>query len=313
MCGIWMQTETNELTLQELDRILSDPLFSRVEYINVNGGEPNLREDLVELTDLFILRFSRLKGISLNSNGLPPDKMVENAKRISTSCQKHKIRFSVSISLHQIGKKYDTISGVKDVYFKVMQALDGLAKINRNNLFYLSVNCVITALNLHSVEEMLDWSKDNRVPINFTLGEVRDRFHNLAMAKEIEIKERDQVYLAWFLRKLAKRKTDYFQHALRYAHLADMIEFSAKRTLACHYALGGVILGSDGLLYYCKNSKTIGNSRGKSPYEIYFNENNLRYWRESLIRDQCFKCPPNTFNGIEVQKDLLKVTKFLFS
>jgi len=114
------------------------------------------------------------------------------------------------------------------------------------------------------------------------------------------------------LRNIAKSKTTFLQHALRYAHLADMIELNKKRTLACHYAMGGLILGSDGLLYYCKDSRAIGNCKEKSAYEIYFDEDNLKYREKGLIKSKCYSCPPNTFMKIEVEKDLFKIMKFLF-
>lgn len=81
------------------------------------------------------------------------------------------------------------------------------------------------------------------------------------MADEVLIKEKDRHHLIRFLRKLAAIKSIFLQHALRYAYSVDMIEFNKNRTLACHYAIGGLILGSDGLIYYCKNSRVIGNCK----------------------------------------------------
>jgi hypothetical protein len=72
-----------------------------------------------------------------------------------------------------------------------------------------------------------------------------------------------------------------------------------------------VILGSDGLLYYCKNSRSLGSCRERSAYEIYFDENNLSYREESLIKGNCYFCPPNTYNWMEMEKDLFKFIKFL--
>lgn len=313
MCGIWKQqgrAQSNELTIPELESIISDRLFMKLETININGGEPNLREDLVDIVQLLISKSRAVKIISLNSNGLPPQRTIENAYQISDRCKRKGIGFSISISLHDIGPRYDAISGIKGSYEKVLQTLAEMQKIRRRNPFYLSVNCVISNLNLHHLEEMIEWNQKNQIPVNFTLGEVRDRFHNIEMAEEIEISERDRPYLIEFLRELAKKRDVYFQHALRYAELADMMEFSKKRTLACHYAMGGVILGSEGSIYYCKNSRPIGNCRERSAYDSFFNSDNLKY-RQSLIEQKCGVCPPNTFNQMEVGRDLFKLFRFL--
>lgn len=314
ICGIWKQNSKykKELSLEEFDTILSDPLFTKLEFININGGEPNLRQDLGELVNMFVDKFSNLKTITLNTNGIPPERTIENVNKIYELCQKNKIKFSVSISLHKIGKGYDDISGVEDSYFKVKKAFDGLKKINGNK-FYMSANCVITSLNLYDLEKILEWGKIEKIPVNFTLGEIRERFHNFELKDYIVINsEKDKDYLIKFLRTLAKDKRTFFQHSLRYKQLADMIEFNKKRNLACHYAIGGVILGSEGSLYYCKNSKVLGNCIERSPYEIYFDKNNLKYRYEELIKKKCYICPPNTFNKIEVEKDLFKFIKFLF-
>ena len=198
ICGIWKlqsNENTNELTVKELVNIFFDPLFSKIEFVNINGGEPNLRQDLVEITELIINRFSRLKMITLNSNGIPAEKTIENVYKISNLCKKESIRFSVSLSLHHTGKRLDQISGVKDTYLQVKDAFDGLKSINHNNKFYLSANCVISNFNLWHLEEMLQWSKDEKIPINFTLGEVRERFNNLDMTYNIIINENDKNHL----------------------------------------------------------------------------------------------------------------------
>jgi len=315
MCGIWKldsKYKSNELSLKELNQIFSDRLFSKLEFININGGEPNLREDLIEIGELLVKNFPRLKEISLNSNGLPPEKTLKNVERLSHICQTNNIRFSMSVSLHKIGEEYDKIAGVKNAYYKVKQTLDGLKKINHNKRFYISANCVITNLNLFGLEKMLNWSKREQIPVNFVLGEVRDRFHNKELSDEIEIKENDKKYLIKFFRSLADSKKTFFQHSLRYSHLADMIQYHKNRTLSCHYEMGGLVLGSDGLLYYCKNSREIGNCKEKSAYDIYFHKDNLRYKEKIIKQNRCNNCPPYTLNKMEAEKDLFKIIKFLF-
>ncbi|MFQ6082631.1 MAG: radical SAM protein [Candidatus Aminicenantia bacterium] len=315
MCGIWIQNskyQSNELSLEEFDKILSDPLFSKLEFININGGEPNLRRDLVEIVKMFINKFPHLKTITLNTNGIPPEKTMENVEKISTLCQRNKIRFSVSISLHKIGKEYDKIAGIKNAYPKVREAFNGLKKINQNNKFYISANCVITNLNLFSLGKMLKWGAEEHIPINFTLGEIRDRFNNLDMKDNIEIKDENKDFLIKFLRILAKDKSLFNHHAFRYKVLADMIEFNKERNISCHYAIGGLILGSEGSLFYCKDSKSIGNCRDQSAYSIYYDKKNLEDRGKKLLKGKCKKCPPNTFNRIEIEKDIIRYLIFLF-
>lgn len=312
MCGIWKQnasSDSEELTGEEFGEVLIDPLFSRIEFVNINGGEPNLRKDLAEIAEKIVTGFPRLTALSLNSNGLPPGRTIQNVENISRLCQEKKIRFSVSLSLHAIGVSHDLISGIEGAYTKVQESLEGIKQLKKEHGFYLSANCVITNLNLHALDEMLAWSRKVDIPINFVLGELRERFHNLEMEKDVRV--RDTRCLVRFLRNLARQKRIFFHHAFRYGHLADMIEKRKKRELACHYALGGLTLGSDGQLCYCPNSAPIGNCREKSAYAIYYDENNLNYRRKILLEGKCRICPVYSFNKMEAEKDLLKLVRFL--
>ena len=315
MCGIWKlsgpESRARELSLQEFDQVLSDGLFSRLEYININGGEPNLRPDLPEFVELFIRKFPRLSMITMNSNGLPTSRALSHAGQISALCRRADIRFSLSISLHDLGEAHDRIVGVRNAYHQVEETLRGLKGIQREAEFYLGVNCVLTPLNHYRGEEMRRWARRERIPVNFTLGEVRERFYNTGMGGDILIAGEGQKELIRFFRTLAREKSLGNHHALRYSELAGLLEGNSRRRLSCHYATTGVILGSDGSLYYCKDSKSLGNCLKTRAFSLYYAPENLRYRQEELIQKKCRNCPPNTFNRIELEKDMLKYLLFL--
>ncbi|MDP8235282.1 MAG: radical SAM protein [Candidatus Erginobacter occultus] len=313
MCGIWKQDtgKEPELSLAEWDRVLSDPLFSRLEYININGGEPNLRDDLPALAHLFTDKFPHLRSLSLNSNGIPAGKMIENARTISGICRENGVRFSVSVSLHKIGPGYDEISGVKDTFGRVRESLAALKAQRDESGFYLGVNCVITGLNVPGFEEVKEWGEGEGIPVNFTLGEVRERFNNSGMRSKVELTEGQQAAVVDFFRGQSRNKSLFNHHALRYRELADMLGRGAARRLACHYAMGGVIVGWDGSLFYCKDSKSIGNCRDRSASSIYYDRANLDYRAEKLLGEKCRSCPPNTLNRIELEKDIARYLWFL--
>ncbi len=315
ICGIWQgdSKEAEEFSLAELKNILSDPLFARLEFVNLNGGEPNLRRDLPEIVALLLEQLPRLATITLNSNGLPPDKTIENVNRITDLLKDTKVRFSISLSLHNTGEAYDRIAGAKGTYDRAMLTFQSLKDLQSHKDFYLSANCVITNLNLADLDRMLAWGREQNIPVNFTLGEIRDRFFNQEMASDVLIENKNREELILFFRKLAQAKKTYLQHALRYAHLADMLESGAARKLSCHYYLGGLILGADGTLTYCKWSPPIGNCHEASAHSLYFHKDNLKLREKELRQSKCPICPPNTFNVIEAEHDIFKLARFLLS
>jgi sulfatase maturation enzyme AslB (radical SAM superfamily) len=219
----------------------------------------------------------------------------------------------VSVSLHAIGAAYDDIAGVPDAYRRVMETLKGLKALRASGGLFLSTNCVLTPMTIDAAREMGNWGEREDIPVNFTVGEVRERFNNLEMTEAICFKDDSKKHaLASFLKTLARQPGRLSHHAIRYRELAAMVEGKHQRTLACHYALAGLILGSEGSLYYCKKSKAIGNVRDNRASEIYWSPENLSYRRHQLLSTECPTCLPNTFNSIELEKDLWKLVKLLW-
>lgn len=309
MCGIWKMSQqvSTELTLEQLQHILADRLFSKLEYININGGEPSLREDLPEIFEMIIQTLPRLTTIAINSNGLNPEKVLLHTKKIAKICRENKIRLSISISLHQTGEAYDEIAGVRNAFTNVLVTLRNLKAIHLQEKFYVAVNCVLSNLNVYNSYNMLEWSEKEGVPINFTYAEVRDRFNNQNMANDIAITDNEKkIFLINFFRHLARDTMQFKQHTLRYKSIADMLEFNSVRALSCHYAMGGLILGADGSLYYCKKGKTLGSCTDRSAFDIYYDSENLLYRNKELLNRVCQNCIPNSFIKMEIEKDLFK-------
>jgi len=315
ICGIWKQSPPDaahpELTVKEFETIISDPFFRGLRMINLNGGEPNLRTDLVDIAAMLLRRFPRLEALSINSNGLPPETTLKNARKIAAACREKNVRFSLSLSLHGTGRLFDDIVGLPGAYEKVMAAFDGLKALRKEFPIHLSANCVMTNLNLDGLGEMPAWSDREGIPVNFTLGEVRERFNNQSMDNAILTTGENRKALVSFLRTLAAGKKRYHQHALRYFRLAEMLERGAPRSLSCHYFMGGAILGADARLYYCKKCPALGNCLERRAGDIYFDKANLAFRRTGLKKDTCPSCPPNTFNQTEASRDLLRILAFL--
>jgi MoaA/NifB/PqqE/SkfB family radical SAM enzyme len=313
ICGIWKEHPAHELTLSEIETILTDPLFKNIEFVNINGGEPNLRNDIFDIVTIIIKICKKIRTITINTNGTPYDKAIKNTEGIAYICNKKNISFSVSVSLHDTDTNLYRITGIKDSYPIIMETLHALQELQKKTRFYLSINCVINALNANNIQKMRKWSTQNNIPVNFTLGEVRDRFNNINMHDIVKVSETDRQNVITFFKHLASFRSLTNHHAYRYNLLADMLEHNANRTISCHYAMCGVILGSDGNIYYCKSSKSLGNALDKSAFSIYYDKTNLEYRKSELINNKCKICPPNTFNKIEFEKDLFWYLHFLMN
>ena len=83
MCNIWKAEKKPELTLEQFDQILSEPLFGGIERLMVSGGEPTLREDLPQLIGVCINRMPSLDTLSLITNGLWPERALSICEDIA--------------------------------------------------------------------------------------------------------------------------------------------------------------------------------------------------------------------------------------
>jgi MoaA/NifB/PqqE/SkfB family radical SAM enzyme len=317
MCGIWenqgLYDAAEELLPDELDRILSDRLFAGIEHLNINGGEPTLRDDLSDLVALSVEKLPCLRWITMSSNGLLAERLVSATKRIGRICKQKGICFSLAVSFHGLAETAERVFGINGAFDRQVESLTALQEILLDDGHRLSLHCVITNGNLSNLQGLLRWSQERNLPISFALGEVRDRFLNQDKVQQVRIAEGQMGLAIGFLRELAKNKGPFNPSAFRYHHLADMLQFGQRRALSCHYAMGGVILGSQGDLYYCPHSKSIGSCRNQPAYEVYYAAENLEHRRSALIQDECLHCLPYTFNWLEFEKDILKYIRFLVS
>jgi hypothetical protein len=169
----------------------------------------------------------------------------------------------------------------------------------------LSLNCVLLESNLDEARRLRTWARSHDYPISFVVGESRDRFFTEGLEDSF-VSRTDRGVVVSFLRELAEDPGEGAASALRYRELADVLAGAAERSLSCYYAMGGVLLGHDGTLYYCSHSRALGDCLSRSPADIYYASENVSYRRRELLDRECRCCPPYTRTRWESEKDLLR-------
>jgi len=310
MCGIWKETDTRdrELSPDALGEILADRLFSRMEYIGISGGEPFIRDDLRELCDVVLRRCPKIKRLSLTTNGLLTRRIHDLLPEIADGTRAVGALLDVSVSVHGMGETLDAVYGVDGAFSKIERTIRFLEELRDQGRLSFSMNCVLLAENLGQADELRSWAGSRGIPLSFVIGEHRPRFRTEGL-EEAFVADGDQPELVAFMRRLADDRTQSAVSAGKYREVAAMLEGGAERTLACYYAMGGVLLGYDGRLYYCSHSEEIGSCVERAPHEIYFDAANLEYRKTGLLASECRHCPPYTRTRWEIQKDLPRVIK----
>lgn len=125
MCNIWQKKNYEKEIAPEifnrLPRNLSD--------INITGGEPFLREDLIEVAGVIVKRCPKA-NIVISTNGFETDKICEQTREIL----KFSPNIGVAVSMDGIGEKHNEIRGVKNGYNKVLMTISRLKAMGVKNL-----------------------------------------------------------------------------------------------------------------------------------------------------------------------------------
>src|ERR1044071_5589471 len=68
MCSNWQRGDRKtDMTLDEIDRAFSSPLWKKIEIANLAGGEPTTRNDMVDITRVMLDRLPRLRKFGINT------------------------------------------------------------------------------------------------------------------------------------------------------------------------------------------------------------------------------------------------------
>src|SRR5690606_12474368 len=89
MCNIHEIKKRDEVEVEDLKKILSDPLFGNIESIGLSGGEPFMKKDLVEVITALVEKLKSLHHFSINSNGQLPNRIKAWLPLLKEICLKH--------------------------------------------------------------------------------------------------------------------------------------------------------------------------------------------------------------------------------
>jgi len=105
-------TRAGELTLDEIDR-LSRTLGANLKNVNLTGGEPFARKDLIDIARLYF-RNTNIESIFITTNGSLPDRIERFIADIRAEFPDRKLIFSFSIDA--LGEKHDEIRKLKGLF-----------------------------------------------------------------------------------------------------------------------------------------------------------------------------------------------------
>ena len=144
MCYIWQNPTLprEEVTLETMSKIPNG-----VDYLNITGGEPTLRNDLEEIVDLL---YPKAMQLEISSNGLRPEKIEPLIKKYPDI----KIRFS----LEGFEETNNKIRGENDGFKKKVNGLLRLKELGGTDLGFA---ITIQDDNVHDLVELFKFAHEH--------------------------------------------------------------------------------------------------------------------------------------------------------
>jgi MoaA/NifB/PqqE/SkfB family radical SAM enzyme len=312
MCSNWQRGDRKaDMTLEQIDRVLSSPLWKKIEIANLSGGEPTTRNDMVEISEVMLDRLPRLRKFGINTTGMTPHRAIPMLTRVAELCHKRGVIFSTRVSIDGVGEMHNDVRQVKRGFEKANETIRAMRELQRRIPFNFGISTTIFTKNLADAENILAWARKENLDIVFNMVRFTDpMLGNSDLAETCKPVGRDEARMRDFFLERVRMDPLLDGQNYIYMHYADMIANGYHRLAPCPFQTQGIMLNPDGGLFFCENSDVVGNVLTDDAEELYFREASQKH--RDWIRDQ--KCPgclsPCQMN-VSAVKQIVPYVKFL--
>ncbi|HWP47521.1 MAG TPA: radical SAM protein [Candidatus Limnocylindrales bacterium] len=290
-CFYWDSlNQRGDLTFEEIKKISATmPEFSDLWF---SGGEPTLREELVEITDLFC-KNNQVRSVRIPTNGLLTHRLVHLVEQMFAL--NPEISLHINMALDGYGETHDRIRGVPGNFKKALESLQALSPLRHKYPgFHLFVNSVICKENHDQLIELGYFIRDH--------FEVDGHYFQIIRGNAMETSLRDvpmeslkaiyqnamelhRYYLARSRQKPGWLPQSVFNmyylgtYLFTYETQFNNTDHNERWKIPCLAGTTSAVLDFDGRLRICELREPIGNLRD---YDCNFR----RLWESQIRQDE---------------------------
>jgi len=319
MCSIWTrQGEERELTIPEIGAIFRNSIFSSVSTFGLSGGEPTLREELVEIAQTVLDACPQAKEMALFTNGLEPDLVLEKVQGImALSKCKSLNRFTVSVSLDGYGNIHDKIRRVPQAFERATETIRRLQSLQQNTPLHLCATCVVQPLNVDNLVQLAEFTREIGLPISFVPVRVDcapPEFSAQDAAPQNSVRLTDEQ-----LRQLEELFCYQLKPVLPLSTVIFWEQYfkivgGDKRRLPCFLTHHYIDVDIDGTLNMCApdndNSLSYGNALDEPADKIWYSER-AKETRRRLKKYACPRCDISCNIFFSLREEFFYTARFL--
>jgi radical SAM protein with 4Fe4S-binding SPASM domain len=292
MCNIWREgiSSGSELSLGQYDAMLSNPFFSNISASVLSGGEAFLRPDFVDLVLLLFRRLTRLRKVTVASNGLATDMTLRKTEEILQGVKQRKgVQFTVQVSYDGVSEIHDRIRA-KNAHVKVTKTLQSLMALREQyRCLGLSAVCVIQPLNLHEIEQVQAFLKKNRIQAVFPVVCQDSRFFKNESSEGIRFSDSQVEEVKRLLRRVSREEANPGLRLL-YRDFRGILN-GRVNSRGCPTMRDTITIEPNGNIVPCINSgeNVLGNVLTEDVKEFWFSGRTLGII-EDIQKEKCRTC-----------------------
>ena len=290
MCNIWSNPsdKDREITPGEVR------LLPKVNFINITGGEPFIREDLAEIVEIC---FTKSPRVVISTSGWYDDRVIALAKRFP--------RIGIRISIEGLACKNDELRGHAGGFDKGLRTLLTLKEMGLGDIGF---GCTVS--NSNSADMLALYQLSKALGIEFATAALHNSYY--FHKDDNLISNRDEVcrdFETLVNMQLKEKHPKSWFRAFFNMGLINYIEGN-RRMLPCEAGTVNLFVDPYGDVYPCNGledkywREIMGNIRETPDFQAIWNSEKARRVRE-LVR--C--CPKNCWmvgNAAPIMKKYFK-------
>ncbi|MFH1968586.1 MAG: radical SAM protein [bacterium] len=196
MCKQWRQADKDELSTEKWKDVISQLKKIGINEINFTGGEPLLRNDILELTKL-ASSLDITCGITTNGSLLSESRineLIDNGVKIFT------------LSIDALNEEYEKIRGVENSFKNAENAAKIISGLKKEGKIDVNISFVLMKKTLKNLLEVISFCKKLDLPIVICLLDKSPYLFDLESQKELWINKEDYDSLEKIQKLLHKEK-----------------------------------------------------------------------------------------------------------
>lgn len=229
MCNIWQEPhDLPELSVAQWLEVLGSSALSELRELDITGGEPFLRDDLIQL----LLGIGRLKAehllqlrsIAITTNGFLPQKILAVMTSVIAHLEQAGISLVIACGLDAVGEVHDRIRSVKGGWARLhatIEGLKGLRELHPN--LVIGVKTTVTRHNIDELEQVCQYADEHGL---FTIISpyilTANRYANLGLEDKLALSAAEREKLKRFYQSPRFRWSYYRTELLRFLETGRM-------------------------------------------------------------------------------------------